>query len=294
METYRLIRTVKKEMKLMILDEIVAATKERVAREKQLVSEAEYKEMAEQRLQEEEKGQQNPMGQKKLLMERTLSQPGLHFICEVKKASPSKGVIVEEFDYLTIAKEYEAAGASAISVLTEPKFFQGELRYLKEISEEVKIPLLRKDFIIDVYQIYQAKAMGASCVLLICAILTKEQIREYLSICDSLKLSALVEIHDEEEAELAIRAGARIVGVNNRNLKDFTVDINNSLRLRAKIPEDVLFVAESGIHTSTDIKQLYDAKVNAVLIGEAMMRSTEKTAMMKELLKEVAVRNQRI
>ena len=280
-------QTVKKEMKTMILDEIVAATKERVEREKQLVSEAQYKEIAEKRLQEEEKAESNPTGQKKFLMEKTLSQSGFHFICEVKKASPSKGVIVQEFDYLTIAKEYEAAGASAISVLTEPKFFQGELRYLKEISEEVRIPLLRKDFIIDAYQIYQAKAMGASCVLLICAILTEGQIREYLSICDSLGLSALVEIHDEEEAELAIRAGARIVGVNNRNLKDFTVDINNSLRLRAKIPDHIIFVAESGIHTQADIKQLYDAKVNAVLIGEVMMRSTEKAAMMKELLAEV-------
>lgn len=288
-------------MKPMILDEIVEATKERVEREKQLVSEAAYKVMAEQRLREEEekeKGGEKKENKKehpdstihnKFLMEMTLGQPGFHFICEVKKASPSKGIIVREFDYLTIAKEYEIAGASAISVLTEPKFFQGELRYLEEISGQVRIPLLRKDFIIDAYQIYQAKAMGASCVLLICAILTEEQIREYLSICDSLGLSALVEIHDEEEAELAIRVGARIVGVNNRNLKDFTVDINNSLRLRRKIPEQIIFVAESGIHTPADVKQLYDARVNAVLIGETMMRSTEKAAMMKELKKEINV-----
>lgn len=273
----------------MILDEIVLATKERVARERELVSLETYIEMAKKCLSSEEKEPQTKGILTRFPMEMALSQPGIHLICEVKRASPSKGVLVEEFDYRAIAKEYEAAGASAISVLTEPKFFRGELRYLEEISKEVKIPLLRKDFIIDAYQIYQAKVMGASCVLIICAILTEEQIREYLSICDSLGLSALVEIHDESEAEIAIRSGARIVGVNNRNLKDFTVDIHNSLRLRERIPEHILFVAESGIHTATDIQRLYQAKVNAVLIGEAMMLSQDKAAMVKELMRDVVI-----
>lgn len=261
----------------MILDQIVAATKVRLEKEKALISKEEYIEQITKR--------KNEIPD--FFMEKTLKKEGIHFICEVKKASPSKGVIAQEFDYLQIAKDYEAAGASAISVLTEPDFFQGDIRYLNEICKNVKIPLLRKDFIIDSYQIYQAKANGASCVLLICAILSETQLKEYITICDSLGLSALVEIHDEEEAKMAIAAGARIVGVNNRNLKDFTVDINNSLRLRSKIKDDILFVAESGIKTAQDIKQLYDAHVNGVLIGETMMKSTNKKKMICELRGEI-------
>ena len=261
----------------MILDQIVEATKIRVAKEKCEIPLNEYIEIAMKKKAQTEE----------FRMEKALKKPGIHFICEVKKASPSKGIIAKEFDYLTIAKEYEMAGASAISVLTEPDFFCGDLKYLEEISKEVTIPLLRKDFIIDEYQIYQAKAKGASCVLLICAILSFNQLKEYLSICNELGLSALVEIHDEEEATRAIEAGARIIGVNNRNLKDFTVDLNNSLKLRERIPLDILFIGESGIKTSSDIKKLYDAKVNAVLIGETMMRSPNKKQMLVELKSEV-------
>lgn len=212
-----------------------------------------------------------------------LQKDGIHLICEVKKASPSKGLIAKEFDYLRIAKEYEAAGASAISVLTEPTFFLGRDTYLKEIHEHVKIPILRKDFVIDSYQIYEAKILGASCVLLICAILSQEQLREYLAVCKQIHLSALVEVHNEDELEVALECGAAIIGVNNRNLKDFTVDITNSIRVRRKVPKDILFVAESGIETKHDIRDLYEAEVNGVLIGETLMRSENKVALIKEL-----------
>ena len=216
-------------------------------------------------------------------MEKKLKEPGIHFICEVKKASPSKGVIAEHFPYLEIAEEYEKAGASVISCLTEPKYFQGSDAYLKEIAGKVSIPVLRKDFTVDPYQIYEAKVLGASMVLLICSLLDTDVIAEYLSLCDNLGLSALVEVHDEEEMESALKAKARIIGVNNRNLKDFTVDIHNSTRLRALAPEDKIFVAESGIKTSGDIRELEEAKVNAVLIGETLMRSKDKSRMLKML-----------
>ena len=216
-------------------------------------------------------------------VEKKLKEPGIHFICEVKKASPSKGVIAEHFPYLEIAEEYEKAGASVISCLTEPKYFQGSDAYLKEIAGKVSIPVLRKDFTVDPYQIYEAKVLGASMVLLICSLLDTDVIAEYLSLCDNLGLSALGEVHDEEEMESALKAKARIIGVNNRNLKDFTVDIHNSTRLRALAPEDKIFVAESGIKTSGDIRELEEAKVNAVLIGETLMRSKDKSRMLKML-----------
>lgn len=207
----------------------------------------------------------------------------MQFICEVKKASPSKGVIAQDFPYVDIAREYERAGAGAVSVLTEPEFFQGSPRYLKEIRKQVSIPLLRKDFIIDPYQIYQAKVLGADAVLLIVSILDQAAIREYLGICDSLGLSALVEAHDEKELEQALEAGARVIGVNNRNLKDFTVDIENSIRLRSKAPEKIAFVAESGIACRQDVQRLEEARVNGVLIGETLMRSPDKKAMLDRL-----------
>ena len=204
--------------------------------------------------------------------EKALRKDGMSFILECKKASPSKGVIKEDFNYLEIAKNYEKAGASAISVLTEPKWFLGDIRYLKEISEAVSIPCLRKDFTVEEYMIYEAKVNGASAVLLICSILTKEQLREYLQICEQLGLSALVEAHDRQEVEDAIAAGARIIGVNNRNLRDFSVDPLNCLRLREYVPENVAFVAESGIQTKEDIARLFENGVDAVLIGEAAMK----------------------
>ncbi len=218
-------------------------------------------------------------------VERALSSGDISFICEVKKASPSKGIIAEDFPYLKIAKEYEEAGAACISVLTEPSRFLGSDTYLKEIAETVHIPVLRKDFTIDAYQIYQAKVLGASMVLLICALLDEATIREYIGICDSLGLSALVEAHDEAEIDMAVRAGARIIGVNNRNLKNFTVDVHNSERLRKLVPQDIFFIAESGIRTQDDIRVLHEAGVNGVLIGETLMRSDDKKAMLDELRK---------
>lgn len=216
-------------------------------------------------------------------LEQALRKKEMSFICECKKASPSKGVIAEEFDYLTIAKEYEAAGATAISVLTEPKWFLGKNHFLKEIAGEVSIPCLRKDFVVDEYMIYEAKVLGAAAVLLICAILPEKTLKKYLTICDSLGLSALVEAHDEEEIAMALRCGARIIGVNNRNLKDFTVDMENSERLRSLVPEDVLFVAESGIQTHEDVARLRKAGVNGVLIGETLMRAKDKKTMLDAL-----------
>ena len=215
--------------------------------------------------------------------EKALKKPGLSFICECKKASPSKGIIAEEFPYLQIAREYEAAGADCISVLTEPKWFLGSGRYLEEIAETVSIPCLRKDFTVDEYMIYEAKILGASAVLLICSILSQRQLSEYLSLCDELGLSALVEAHDEAEVELSQRAGARIIGVNNRNLKDFSVDAKNSLCLRQRIPEGVLFVSESGVQSVEDVRRLREAGADAVLVGEALMRASDKKKKLAKL-----------
>ena len=215
--------------------------------------------------------------------ERALSGKGLSIISEVKKASPSKGVIADDFPYLDIAKEYESAGADAISCLTEPDRFKGSDEYLKEIVREVSIPVLRKDFTVDPYMIYQAKLMGASAVLLIAAILSDEELRSYSEIADTLGLSSLFEAHDAEEVKRCLNAGARIVGVNNRNLKDFTVDITNSVRLRELVPSDVIFVSESGIEKPSDVKILKENGTDAVLIGEMLMRSSNKTALIYDL-----------
>lgn len=215
--------------------------------------------------------------------ERALEKDGISYICEVKKASPSKGIIAEDFTYVQIAKDYENAGAAAISVLTEPQWFKGENRYLQEISQSVNIPLLRKDFTVCEYQIYEAKVIGASAVLLICALLDTDTIRRWIKLCDTLGLSALVEAHTEEEVKSALDAGARIIGVNNRNLKDFTVDITTCTRLRSLVPKEILFVGESGIKTSEDIENLRNAGVNGVLIGETLMRSADKNQALSEL-----------
>lgn len=234
------------------------------------------------RLAEERAGLTKEQG-RDFLFEKELQKPEITFICECKKASPSKGLIAPDFPYLKIAEEYEKAGAGAISVLTEPKWFLGSNEYLREIAANVDIPCLRKDFTVDEYMIYEAKTLGASAVLLICAITEKKQLEEYIEICDSLGLSALVEAHDEQEIEAALDAGAGILGVNNRNLKDFTVDVHNSERLRRLVPEEVMFVAESGIKTAADIDVLRAAKVNGVLIGETMMLSSDKGRMLAKL-----------
>jgi indole-3-glycerol phosphate synthase len=256
----------------MILDDIAQATKIRVEKAKVLVPPGQIKEQALQ--------YKTDLA---FRFERELKKEEIAFICEVKKASPSKGVIAENFPYLSIAKEYEAAGANAISVLTEPDFFQGSNEYLSQIRQTVKIPVLRKDFTIDEYQIYEAKVLGADAVLLICALLDTGTIKKYISICDRLGLSALVEAHTKDEVESALRAGARIVGVNNRNLKTFEIDLKTCTELRALVPNDILYVAESGIRTPQDIARLRQANVNAVLIGETLMRSQEKKAELRRL-----------
>ena len=249
----------------MILDTIVEATKIRVAKEKQVESPEAVKAAA--------LALPSDTG---FPFEAALRQQDFNFICEVKKASPSKGIIAEHFPYLDIAKEYEVAGAAAISVLTEPDFFKGDKKYLQEIASTVKIPVLRKDFIIDEYQIYQAKVWGASAILLICACLDVPTLTKFRELADSLGLSSLVEAHDEKEVQMAIDCGARIIGVNNRNLKDFTVDVQNSVRLRNLVQDDVIFVSESGLETPEDIQVLRDNNIGVALMGETFMRSPNK------------------
>lgn len=215
--------------------------------------------------------------------EDALRKPGIRFICEVKKASPSKGVISPDFPYRAIAREYEAAGADCISCLTETKWFLGSDDIFREIRAEVSVPMLRKDFVVDEYQLYQAVCMGANAVLLICAILETETVARYLELCALLGLAAIVEAHDADEIAYAVAAGARIIGINNRNLKDFSVDIGNSAKLRSLVPRDVLFVAESGIKTPEDIQELRREQVDAVLIGETLMRAQDKKEMLDSL-----------
>ena len=260
----------------MILDELVAATKKRVDK---LYSDNLYDELKSKAYEIAK----NEDDDKRFRFEKNLRNKPISFICEVKKASPSKGVIAEDFPYLDIAREYEEAGASAISVLTEPQWFMGSLEYLRQIAAEVSIPCLRKDFTVSPYMIYEAKLAGASAVLLICSILTEAELKEYIGICDDLGLSALVEAHDETEVAMAVRSGARVIGVNNRDLKDFTVDPTNCLRLRAAVPDDVIFVGESGVKTSDDIRKLLENNVDAVLIGESMMRAKDKKAFLADL-----------
>ena len=249
----------------MILDKIIEATKIRVAQEKQVETPEAVKAAA--------LALPSDTG---FPFEAALRQQDFNFICEVKKASPSKGIIAEHFPYLDIAKEYEVAGAAAISVLTEPDFFKGDKKYLQEIASTVKIPVLRKDFIIDEYQIYQAKVWGASAILLICACLDVPTLTKFRELADSLGLSSLVEAHDEHEVQMAIDCGARIIGVNNRNLKDFTVDVQNSVRLRNLVQDDVIFVSESGLETPEDIQVLRDNNIGVALMGETFMRSPNK------------------
>ncbi|MBR6459269.1 MAG: indole-3-glycerol phosphate synthase TrpC [Actinomycetaceae bacterium] len=215
--------------------------------------------------------------------ENALKSEDIAFICECKKASPSKGLIAPDFPYLQIARDYEAAGADCISVLTEPKWFLGANSFLEEIAGAVSIPCLRKDFTVDEYMIYEAKLLGASAVLLICSILSQQQIKDYIELADELGLSALVEAHDEQEIEMALNAGARVIGVNNRNLKDFTVDTGNAGRLRELVPSDVVFVSESGVTCADDVSRLREIGVNAVLIGETLMRADDKKAKLAEL-----------
>lgn len=256
---------------MTILDELSEYAKERVQNAMQSIS----------RQKIQAKALALPKG--KFSFENALKKEGLSFICECKKASPSKGLISPNFPYLQIAREYELAGADCISVLTEPKWFLGNDRYLFDIAAEVSIPCLRKDFIVDDYMIYEAKLLKASAVLLICSILTGEQLKDYLAVCKTLGLSALVEVHNEKEIEMALNAKAKIIGVNNRNLKDFSVDTNNSSMLRKMIPNDVLFVSESGVKTAEDVQNIRNIGADAVLIGETLMRAFDKKAKLNEL-----------
>ncbi len=254
-----------------ILDKITEKTKIRIEKLKKEINIKQYKQNA-------LKKECTPF-----LFEKALKNNNISFICEIKKASPSKGIISKDFPYLEIAKEYEQARADAISVLTEPEFFLGSVKYLEQIAQTVKIPILRKDFIVDEVQIYETKNIGASGMLLICSLLDEKTLYEFIKISDEIGISCLVEAHNEEEIQKAISAKARIIGVNNRNLKDFTVDIKNSIKLRKKVPESIIFVSESGIKTREQIIELEQNKVNAVLIGETFMKSPDKNLMLKTL-----------
>lgn len=256
---------------MTILDQLAGYARERTEQAKKKIPPAEMRQAA----------LSLPKGS--FAFENALKTPEISFICECKKASPSKGLIAPDFPYLQIAKAYEAAGADCISVLTEPKWFLGSDIFLKEIADSVSVPCLRKDFTVDAYMIYEAKVLGASAVLLICSILSEKQIKEYIGICDELGLSALVEVHDEQEADMALGAGARIIGVNNRSLKDFSVDPDNSRRLRAQIPHGVQFVAESGVRCAADVTKLREIGADAVLIGETLMRASDKKSKLDEL-----------
>ncbi len=254
-----------------ILSELANNAKERVKTAKQIISESELRTKALSMLKEN------------FPFENALKIDDISFICECKKASPSKGVISEDFPYLEIAKDYEAAGANCISVLTEPSKFLGSNDYLREIAGTVTIPCLRKDFVVDEYMLYETKILGAKAVLLICGILDKQQLANYIKICDTLGISSLIEAHNESEIKMAIESGARMIGVNNRNLKDFSVDVENSKRMRELVPRDILFISESGIKTPDDIKKLRNIGADAVLIGETLMRASDKKAKLSEL-----------
>ena len=256
----------------MILDVLAASARKRVRERQALITMEQVKETA-----------RGLKADNDFPFEKALARPGMNFICEIKKASPSQGIIAPDYPYVQIAHEYEQAGAAAISVLTEPEYFQGSEQHLTEVSQAVGVPVLRKDFTVAAYQIYEAKIIGAAAVLLICALLDTDTIRQYIGVCDELGLSALVEAHDRAEVASALAAGARVIGINNRNLQDFTVDINNSIRLRSLVPENILFVAESGIRTAADIELLCHNQVNGVLIGEVLMRSPDKQKMLAEL-----------
>lgn len=250
----------------MILDELAAFSRERVNEAQKTIP---FEEMLKKAEKVAESTKENFFA-----FEKALSSEGLSFICEVKKASPSKGIISEDFPYMDIAKAYENGGANCISCLTEPKWFKGSDDIFRQIRSGVKIPMIRKDFTVDTYQIYEAKAMGADCVLLICAIMKEAELQRYVRVCRSLGINALVETHDEKEIEMAVNTGANIIGVNNRNLKDFSVDFENARRLRELIPKDRIFVAESGVKNEEDIAAIKALGADAVLVGEALMRSS--------------------
>lgn len=283
----------------MILEEIVESTKKRVEHLKQSKSEIVIRKEA---LQFADFAKKEPVKEsfkkpfivpfkEPFYFENSIINKSnsnkLFYICEVKKASPSRGILVNDFDYMKIAREYEAAGADAVSVLTESKFFKGKTEYLEEISNSITLPVLRKDFIIDTYQIYESKIIGADAILLICTILNEEKIKQFLEIADQLGLSVIVEVHNRQELDLAKKCGARIIGVNNRNLRDFTVDIDNSISLRECVDKTVIFISESGIKNRNDIIKMEENHVDAVLLGEIMVKSADKKAALQQLRGEI-------
>lgn len=257
----------------MILDDLVAVTKRRMKREQATISLAEM----------QAKAAATPTKDPQLVYDR-FNAPGIHLIGEVKKASPSKGLIAANFPYLEIAKDYDQHGVSAISVLTEPDYFKGDIHYLKDIAAAVNVPVLRKDFVVDPYMLYQAKAAGASIVLLIVAILSDQQLKDYFKLAHDLGLAALVEAHDEQELQRALDVGAKLIGVNNRDLRTFNVSLNNSIKLRKLVPDNIAFVAESGIHTRDDVKVMEANHMNGILIGEALMTAPDKAKKITQLL----------
>ncbi|MDR3225291.1 MAG: indole-3-glycerol phosphate synthase TrpC [Clostridiales Family XIII bacterium] len=292
----------------MILDEIAAYTRKRIEEEKECVSMEAMRDAALSAVAREKsataavangksenaaangKNEENRLGVGADVstggafpFERALSAPGLSFICELKKASPSRGIIAEDFPYLDIARDYEEAGAAVLSVLTEPKYFQGSAAYLKEIASAARIPVLRKDFIIDPYQIYEAKTIGAAAILLICSILNADELAAYIELAQGLGLSALVEAHDGEEIASAVSAGARVIGVNNRDLNTFEVDVKNSARFRELVPKNVIFVSESGVRNTDDVAALREIGADAVLVGEALMRAQDRQVCLRKL-----------
>lgn len=256
---------------MTILEEIAAYARERTAAAERKMPLADIRRRAE------------GMPRGDFSFEKALRKPGLSLICECKKASPSRGLIAPDFPYVQIAREYEAAGADCISVLTEPKWFLGRDEYLEEIASAVSVPCLRKDFTVNEYMIYEARLLGASAVLLIVSLLSEAQLREYLGLCRELGLSALTEAHSAEEIGTAVRAGASVIGVNNRNLRDFSVDTGNSAALRKLVPPGVLFVSESGVTGAADTEKLREIGADAVLVGEALMRASDKKAKIREL-----------
>ena len=255
-----------------ILEQLAAHARKRTADDKARISPEEMKELA------IECGRGGGSA-----FAAALKKPGLSLICEIKRASPSKGLIAPDFPYLEIASSYEEAGADAISCLTEPGWFLGSDDIFREIRQVIRTPMLRKDFTVDEYQIYQARTMGASAVLLICSLLDTRTIARYLDICGQLGLAALVEAHTEEEIASADAAGARIIGVNNRNLKNFDVDFSNAARLRDRIPPEAIYVAESGVSCPEDAAALRRIGADAVLVGEMLMRAENKAALMQAM-----------
>ncbi len=258
---------------MSILDKILDSTKQRVASKKAKLPLNELK----------NKLDSMDCARAESSFEKALKTKDFALICEVKKASPSKGIIAHDFNHTQIALDYAQGGANAISCLTEPEFFLGSDEYLSEIRQSVSLPILRKDFIIDEYMIYEAKLIGADAILLITRILSKEQLKDFFTLASELGLDVLVETHTLDDVKKALFCGAKIIGINNRDLQSFEVDLNHSIRLRSELPDDVVCISESGIKSYDDIRLLRENGINGALIGEELMRSQDKQALIRAL-----------